>query len=339
MAGAWALVGAVVALIWTIIGRGFPFGKNDPDAELAVLGDLPADVGAPVFAAGWLLTAVMALAMSGRNGGTVSRWSRRLLLGWGWTAAVTLLVIVPDTRLLALAGYAPLLIFGAPFDVWDEVNVSEVFDWSLGNQIFAPIGGFLVAATVLAWQRRTAGQCQHCGRSGGGVSRWTQPDAVARWGRWAVGVAVVVPLLYAVTRLAWFVRIPLLVSDEFVEDLHREGAHVAGASLGAFAVVGGVLTLGLVQRWGERFPGWMVGLRGTRVPIKLATIPASVVAVFVMSAGIAMVTNRRTLEMLGGGEWLIVSHIFWPLWGVALAVATYAYYVRRRGPCLECGRG
>jgi len=34
--------------------------------------------------------------------------------------------------------------------------------------------------------------------------------------------------------------------------------------------------------------------------------------------------------------WL--PEMFWPLWGAALALATYAYAVRRREPCGRCGR-
>jgi hypothetical protein len=31
--------------------------------------------------------------------------------------------------------------------------------------------------------------------------------------------------------------------------------------------------------------------------------------------------------------------LLFPVWGVALAVATLGYYYRRRGPCSVCGRG
>ena len=31
--------------------------------------------------------------------------------------------------------------------------------------------------------------------------------------------------------------------------------------------------------------------------------------------------------------------MLFPVWGVALAVATLGYYYRRRGPCNVCGRG
>jgi hypothetical protein len=36
---------------------------------------------------------------------------------------------------------------------------------------------------------------------------------------------------------------------------------------------------------------------------------------------------------------LIGPTALFPVWGVALAVATLGYYYRRRGPCSVCGRG
>ncbi len=109
--------------------------------------------------------------------------------------------------------------------------------------------------------------------------------------------------------------------------------------------------LGLVQRWGEVFPRWSFGLAGRRVPIALAVVPASLVAVLLLVGGIGiwaglpqMVANLAAGGAAGNG--LIVDTIFqvgptllFPVWGVALAVATLGYYYRRRGPCRECGRG
>ncbi|MGI5145229.1 hypothetical protein ACQEVC_02315 [Plantactinospora sp. CA-294935] len=109
-----------------------------------------------------------------------------------------------------------------------------------------------------------------------------------------------IPVLYAVVRLAWAAGIPLGITDGFLREMHRTGLVWAGAGLATFGLVGAVLTLGLVQRWGERFPCWMIGLAGRRVPIKLAVVPATGVA-------------------------------------VAITAATLAYHLRRRGACDHCG--
>jgi hypothetical protein len=42
----------------------------------------------------------------------------------------------------------------------------------------------------------------------------------------------------------------------------------------------------------------------------------------------------------GQNVWIVVGPVaFFPLWGASLAVATLAYYYRRRDPCKICGRG
>jgi hypothetical protein len=69
---------------------------------------------------------------------------------------------------------------------------------------------------------------------------------------------------------------------------------VGRAGLATVAVGGAILTLGLVQRWGEVFPRWIPFLSGKRVPIWLAVIPASLVAVIVTNAGLMFV--RLTLD-------------------------------------------
>jgi hypothetical protein len=336
-AAAWAAGYGALALGWTISGRGFPFGQGDPDGELSLLRELPAGVGAPLFAAVLLATAVAMAAMAGPHATRPGGLGRRLLLGFGWAVAAALLVVVPDTRLLALAGYAPMLLLGAPFG-WPPVDYAEVFTWPLLNQAASLAGGFLVAGTVLAWQRRSRGACAACGR-GEGATALTAPASAARWGRWAAYVAAVIPALYAVTRLAWLVGIPLGISGEFLRELRESGAVWAGAGLGAFAVAGSVLTLGLVQRWGEVFPRWMVGLAGRRVPVLLAVAPASLVSAFVTSASVGLLGSGKVGELLGGAGLAAAPMLLWPLWGVALGAATLAYHLRRRGRCPRCGRG
>lgn len=317
LAAGWAAAYLTVALIWTVTGEGFPFGTGNPDS-FGMLRNVPERIGAPVFAGALLVTTVLMLVMAGRfrPAGTLLR---RTLLGLGWLLALALLVVVPDPGVLALVGYAPLLLVSAPFG-WPEVNYAEVFTWPLLNQVFAMLGGFLVAAAVLAWQRRT--------RAAGQPAGWTAPAAAARWGRWATAVAVAAPLVYATTRYAWLLGIPLMGSEELVRDLHADGSVWAGAWLGTFAVFGAILTLGLVRPWGERFPRWLVGLAGRPVPVRLAVVPALVVSGLVASAGLGLVSNKTEFSV---GFWFYLPQLLWPVWGVALAAAAYAYHLRRTG--------
>jgi hypothetical protein len=162
---------------------------------------------------------------------------------------------------------------------------------------------------------------------------------------------MVVPLFYALTRYAWALGIPLGMSEEYLCRGQESGTWVSGLFLATFILVGALLMLGLVQRWGEVFPRWMIGLAGRRVPIALAVIPASLASVLLIVGGIGiwsglaqMVANAAAAGAEGTGLIAeIISQVgptlLFPVWGVALAVATFAYYFRRRGPCSVCGRG
>jgi hypothetical protein len=330
-AAGWAAAYATVALVWTVTGAGFPFGQGNPDS-FGPLRDLPVGPGAPLFAAVLGTTAVLALVMAG--GSRPNRLLRRVLLGYGWLVAAALLVVVPEPDVLIVVAYAPLLVAGAPFG-WPPVDYAEVFDWPLANHAFSIVGGLLVAATVLTWQRRTRDACERCGRGSALAGR---AIPAARWGRWAVWVAVAVPLSYATIRIAWALRIPLTINDAFLDELHRTGMVWAGLWLGSFATIGAALTLGLVQRWGERFPRWMVGLAGRRVPVTLAVVPAGLVSALITSAGLAAISHPEVFGEVGSGDWVHLPALLWPAWGAALGAATLAYYLRRRGPCRRCGR-
>ncbi|GIE95144.1 hypothetical protein [Paractinoplanes rishiriensis] len=329
LAAGWSAAYATIALGWTITGRGFPFGPDDPGRDGSPLRNLDPGIGAPLFAAVLAITTVVLLVMAGRE---LPRGpARTALLTWMWLVIAALLLVVPDIRLLMITGYVPILIVGFPFG-YPPVDYSEILTWVLGNQAFAVAGGLLLCRTVLRWQFRTAGACADCGRPA--------LSGPVRWGPAVTYVAAVIPLLYAVSRVGWALGIPVGVTPEFLDELRRTGLVWAGLGLGLFAIAGSILTLGLVQRWGEVFPRWMVGLAGRRVPIRLATIPATLVAVFVGSASVALAADPEswrtilTPDGLASAPW-----VTWPAWSVALGAATLAYYLRRRPACEMCGVG
>lgn len=57
-----------------------------------------------------------------------------------------------------------------------------------------------------------------------------------------------------------------------------------GLGCAVASALGGVLTHGLVHRWGEAFARWTRFAAGRRVPPALAVVPASVVAVVLVPA-------------------------------------------------------
>ncbi|GIH90133.1 hypothetical protein ACFFMN_10985 [Planobispora siamensis] len=332
-AGAWSLVYGGLGLWWALGGRGFPFGEGDiPDARAeSLLGAATAAGTAPVIAVLGAAGALLALVLARVR---LRGAPRAVALVLAWAAALTLTVLVPDQRVLVAVAYAPIALVGLPWG-WPPANYFETaLPWPVLNLMICMAGGVLWGATALAFQRRSAGCCQSCGRAEDGHSAWTRPAAAARWGRRAAYVAFAIPLFYAVVRWAWALEIPLLVPDEGLRWLHETGLVWAGAGLATLAALGGVLTLGLAQRWGEVWPRWVVGLAGRRVPPVFPVTFASVITVVLASAG---ATAVRVTDWTDPVSWLANPITYWPLWAVALGVATAGYHLRRRGRCRRCG--
>jgi hypothetical protein len=335
-AGAWSLLYGLLGLAWTLSGDGFPFGEGDPEAQGSLLAGVPAAVGAPVVAGLGLAGAAAALAMRRPWG---RRLARPLLAGFAWAMAATLLGVVPDARVLMALGYLPALVF--------KLGLGVV-GWPVLHQLSAIVGGTLWAAAALAFQRRARGACDACGRPAGTRTAAAAGWAGPRWGRWATWVAVVAPLPYAATRLAWAFGIPLGVGDEFMAlyeaDYVAKSVGLWRFTLGGMALGGSILTMGLVQRWGEVFPRWIPVLAGRRVPPALAIVPASLVSLAVTVASLSIwrtvAAERQGGLDLGPDTWGLGGPMLtWLPWGVALGAATYAYHLRRRGPCGRCGQG
>jgi hypothetical protein len=338
----WSMGYGLVALVWTLTGTGYPLGENDPHGTMSLLQDLPSDVGAPLFASAALASVVVGLGMlTAARSPLVARAWRRPAIGFGIVLAVVLLFVIPDTRVLAFVGYAPFMIAQAPFDAEVRDRLGEILDGAELNHVAVIVGGFLWLLATLVFARRTAGTCERCGRGAHGAA-WTTPAAAARWGRWFVYVAAAIPVVYAATRWIWVTGIPLGIDADFHAEGMADGSLWSGAWLASFALVGSVLTFGLVQRWGEVFPRWMIGLAGRRVPSGLAVIPASVVAVLVTQGSIGLVYSsvRNPFLELTVDNWAAIGPVLlWPLWGVALGAATLAYHLRRRGTCDLCHAG
>ncbi|WP_190232741.1 hypothetical protein [Streptomyces avicenniae] len=311
---------------WSLGGAGFPFGADDANPEYSAFEHVGRDRLAPWLAAGFLSASVVAalLAPTGRG---LSRVAARALYGATALYATAVVCTLTDFRLLGNLAYALMFRFGA-------------INWSVLNQLFAVVGVALLVGAAVAHHRRRTDACGRCGRRSGGAG-WATPEAAARWGRRAAYTAIVVPLFYAATRWAWLFGWPLGISDELWEEGQEDNLWFYGGLLATMGALGSLLTLGLVQRWGETFPRWMVGLRGRRVPVTLATIPASVVAVLTTIAGVMYIRLHLTGAFDNPrGDWgASVPETIWPVWGVALGLATLAYYLRRRGACRRCGRG
>ncbi|MEN3537152.1 hypothetical protein AAH991_18705 [Microbispora sp. ZYX-F-249] len=309
-AALWALVYGALGVAWALGMPGFPWGSSDPDPDRAL--SILAGTG-PRF--GWwiaafaLPTAVTALALTRGS-------DSRLPLFLAWPIAALLILVVPDSRVMMGVAYTPLLLV-APVFGWGlgGATLADAWPWPVLNQLVCVLGGLLLAAAALAYGRRRR------------RASWFTPER----GRRAVYVAVAVPLLYCATRWAWALGIPLGISREFLAQGQDDGMWLAGAYLATFGAFGGLLTLGLTQRWGEIFPRWLPVLRGRRVPPPLAVVPAGFVSIIVTVAGLTYIrwTVAGRFALDEWGAWL--PECFWPIWGGALAVATVSYRLRRLG--------
>ncbi|MFI5626198.1 hypothetical protein ACIA03_22245 [Nocardioides sp. NPDC051685] len=312
LAGAWALAfGALsgLALLDRIPDPWAPEGASP-------LGGLSGTQMSWVVTVAALLVLVAGVLGAAGREPRARRRAGRLLVVVGLVVAL----VISDVRALSFLGYLPqtLLALVGLGPVAGHLNWGIVID--SGTALAHAVGGLatVVAGVGLLERAEPGGRIDW--------SRWT------RWGRPAVSVAVVVPLLYAVTRIAWAVGVPLGIRPEMLDELGS--GRWAGLGLALFAVVGALLTWGLLARWGEVFWAWVPRFGGRPVPVAMALVPGILVAGAVTSAGLSFwrMVVAGDLWMVPGAtsDWAAwVPEMLWPVWGVALAVACLAYLGRR----------
>lgn len=273
----------------------------------------------------WTLAVIAALVLGGQGLAVLGRTPATVrIAGWALVGLGTVVAVaISDVRALAFLGYLPMTLL-ALVGVGPAVgHVDAGLFVDSCAAVGHAIGGVAIAVTgyaVLARARSLAGAARADRRG------WV------RWGPPAVAVAVVVPLLYAVTRLAWALDIPLGIRRSMLDDLGSR--RYAGLGLALFAVAGAWLTSGLQARWGEVFWAWLPRVGGRPVPLALALVPGLFVAGAVLSAGLSfwrLVAVGELAKVPGArSDWAAwAPELLWPVWGVALAVACLAYLERR----------
>ncbi|MFC0469295.1 hypothetical protein ACFFHM_01760 [Halalkalibacter kiskunsagensis] len=323
-AALWSLLYGLLGLYWFLGGNGFPFGKNDSRAEMmgSFLSNLNVDVGGPVIAIAGLVGTVVAIAMKMTWG---SRFHRAIFLSYAWIMSVTLIFIVPDSRIVQNFAYLFLLHF-------------DLLDWRVINQVFCIVGGFIWGASAIAYFRLTQNACGNCGRND--ATEGSSAKATAKWGKWFTYFAVIMALPYGIVRWAWALGIPLGTNDSSM--VGNEDNVRVEAILGGLCIGGGVLTLGLIQRWGVIFPWWCFFLAGKQIPIWFVMVPAMLMSTIITITGLKL--SPQIIFMMVNGSitnenWgQFVPFLFWLPWGISLGIAILAYYLKRRGRCKHCGK-
>ena len=331
-AAAWSVGYAALALWWWVGHPGLPPAFVDPPgAEDPVGWGFLESLGAAPVAMLAFTSALLALYLTRTSlGGPAGA----LKAAAACAVAATLLLGVPDARAVAVLAYSPFFVLGAPFG-WPPVGIADVFPWPVVNQVVCLLGGILWGPTALIAVRRARGACPSCGRTSA-PARWTSPAAARRWGAAAVCVAVTVPLLYATTRIAWAAGVPLGITETFLRQGQEIGMWTAGLLLASVAIAGAVLTIGLVRPWGEVFPRWFPVVRGQRVPPWVAIAPAALMSCLFLAAGLDAVGSFAQDGFPEEGWGTTAPSLLWPVWGIALGAATFAYHLRRRGRCGRC---
>ena len=328
LAAAWSLLYGGLALGWALHLPGWPARPLAGDLP-AVAAGLPAALRVAVGLAG----AGVAVAMANGWGRSLGR---RALLVAAWGLAGGLLLGFTTQQLLVLIGYAPIYLIGAPFG-WPPDSFFDHVTWAVVHEALVFAGALLWARAALGYQRRGVERCARCGLPAGAAAH---AGRVQPRDRWAVAIAMAVPLLYAATRYAWLLGLPLGISEEFLREGQATGLWVAGAGLATFAAVGALLTLGLVQRWGEVLPRWVPLVGGRRVPPALAVVPATTVSLLLVVTGVTMwrglLAEDAATALAMSGSALPV--LLLPVWGAALGFATHGYRRRRAVACPQCPR-
>lgn len=346
---AWSLIYAALGVYWAVSGRGFPYTpENVSDGMAPLLGRFGPGVAWIVVTMAGIPAAVVGTAMLRGLRGTVLR---PLFMTAGALLAGVLLLLMTGLDLLVLFGYIPYTIRSLFIgDKIGQVFLEDWAQWAMIHQLLCLMGGFLWLGATVSYARRSEDTCLYCGRRDS-PEEWNSPVNARRWGRIAVYVAMVAPIFYAITRYAWALGLPLGISEEALRSGQESGTWISGLFLATFCLVGAVLMLGLVQRWGEGFPRWMIGLAGRQVPIALAVVPASLASVLLIVGGITiwfdlgqMIANSAAagsegIGLIGEIIFQVGPTLLFAVWGAALAVATLGYYYRRRGACTVCGRG
>ena len=315
---AWSASYGMLGLAWALGGPGFPFGERDPEGAAmgSVLFAVRAEPTGWVIAGCCLAAAIVAVAM---RRPTTHRCRHRVLLAAAWCFAITLLLVIPDIRLLQNLAYGLMFVFVR-------------LDWPVLNQGVIVLGGIFWAMTAIGYRRRTAGTGP--GHSEARVAA-DRPRALVRWEKAATDAASVLP--HGITTLAWALGVPLGIDQELSGDPLT--TRIGEAGLATRAIGGGIVTLGLVRPWGEIWPRWVPFLACRRVPVVVPATLGGLAALAITVGGFSFI-RLGLIEAMGLAPEPAEPPTFtgwatwapgwlWPLWGITLAIATSAYYHRR----------
>jgi len=300
----WTLGYGALRLYWLLAGT--EVGSSPGRSDLVVF-------------TGWWAVALCAAAAMTVLALATAKWSRVLAVG-GWflaggLVAATALILL-DLVGLILPGIA------APVDLAASAS-----------RLGCLIGGLLVGATTLSYQRHWRGACVACGRTGDGG----RSDGVQWWAWVGVGVAIAGCLLRLIAQLA----------VGFGTGLTQGGASVVLFEVG-FILAGTALPLALVCRWGRISPAWLPVMACRKVPRWLVLAPGLGLGVGMTTyfgLTLAMVAEQTLTDTWEPVDASLPLWFFWVavpgylMWGLGLTVAALSYQRATRPVCRFCRDG
>ncbi|GLW29088.1 hypothetical protein [Actinoplanes regularis] len=276
------------------------------------LGDHPAggcgadQVATVPFGAGWgALGCCVALAVLIAY---ADRWKAAVT----WVAAVILLVLAFPLHLLF---EIPAGVAGHPTD-WRDI----------GGRVALLAGGIAFAGLANA-----------VGPPHGPAPTEFRP--APGWARRWAHVAVALPIVgWAVPHGLWVLGVPFGISEQKLRGADGDLSTATGVAITVVPPLAGLLVLGLVQRWGQRFPRWVPGLGGRRVPRLLAVLPAGTVAITLVTYGVLsfgvfagqVLDGEQSWAQVREGWATVATLLVFLSWGVAVGVTTAGYVVATR---------
>lgn len=344
--GAGALLTAILG-IWFVARPAARERFFDPYA-LAPITLTPAPVSGLVLIVTGVLGLAAALAL-------ISNRSRRFVIAVAIAETLVYLLVLCGSTLVMLLGYllAGLVPIGVVvvlalacrrFVVMRYLTVlivALVGLWGYLTQTLAPSGILHLLSQIaqaLVDQRSTILTMLSCvalatgwallvrGMSHRTPALITAAAFVRRHRRLFTYVAAACPLPYVLMRLTWLTPWQQFTPTDMTSELRLWGLLLGGA-----AVLGGVLTLGLIRQWGVTFPRWIPRLAGQSVPTKLGVIPGLTVAAIMTSAAAPMIMMAARDEMPAHAA-LVLTLVVFPfwLWGPSLALAVWGYAADRQ---------
>ncbi|MGE7438760.1 hypothetical protein [Kitasatospora sp. NPDC001175] len=297
-----------------------------------------------LWQAHWLLNGAPSFGRFGTDLLVLPRWGVVVLCAAAAVIAGLLRMATRPRRPLVVAacGVSAALLVSCPLLLLDVIgrlipglHIPHDLPGALSRAACLTVA-VLLSVAALSHRRRLWGGCPQCGRTG--EPSIPNPSAVPpRWAWWAAYGAVAACCLRIAAQygLGWGAPGKLTSAEAVSLAVFEAG----------FLLVGTVLPLSLVHRWGRVLPRWVPLVARHRVPRWLVLAPASGI-----SAGLLVYFGVGIGQLVGDTmhpkphpgalplSFLWVAMPAYWLWGLGLGAAALSYHRATRRPCRRCGR-